>query len=520
MYDLFSTDVPDISVYEHQMDVIDRTRQSMAEGNRRVIVRAPTGFGKTRLSAWIVAESVRKGKRALFMVYGKDLVRQAHASYLALGIPAATLMANTRNANGEVYDRSRPVQVASISTLTSRLDRLDWLEPDLIITDECRESIVPGYQAVRRRWPQAFEIGLDATPARADGKGLGQVYHDIIHGPEYEWLIERGFLVRPRYFSVPESDSTLLKKNDNGEFTEDSSAAAFEKVVLIGGVVRHWLTYCEGRPTVVFASSVGHSQAVCAQFNEAGVPAFHVDANTDAQTRQAAYDAVAKGDLTVLCNYGVLHRGFDCPPISCVVLEREVNHISSYIQMIGRGLRPWPGKSDCLVLDLGENVYRHRCFVKDPVEWSLDESVSMSEARKEFFEREPKPITCRACRHVYTRAAACPNCGHKPSAEQLKEAEPEKRKAEIAEVDPSVGLRATMDEKRRWYQELEAIRLERGYTRGWESYRFRERFGVLPTTHIKHLPPAQPSDEVRRWVRSRDIAWARREKPRARDATA
>ena len=61
---------------------------------------------------------------------------------------------------------------------------------------------------------------------------------------------------------------------------------------------------------------MAYSKIVCGQFNARGIPAFHIDADTDNDTRQAAYESVARGELTVLCNYGVMHRGFDCPPIS------------------------------------------------------------------------------------------------------------------------------------------------------------------------------------------------------------
>ena len=170
MTELFTSDIPDISVWDFQRGGIDSIRRSMARGKRRVLFRLPTGGGKTRVSAWIAAEAVRKGKAVLFVVYGRDLVFQAQRAYADLGIPAAVLMAGTP------YAHHAPVQIASIDTLASRLEYLlDWLDPDLIITDECRESIAPKYQRVRERWPRAFRVGARVLhPHALDGKATRQ----------------------------------------------------------------------------------------------------------------------------------------------------------------------------------------------------------------------------------------------------------------------------------------------------------------------------------------------------------
>ena len=202
-----------------------------------------------------------------------------------------------------------------------------------------------------------------------------------------------------------------------------------------------------------------------------------------------------------------------------MILQREVNHISAYIQIIGRGLRSYPGKTDCIVLDLGENLYRHGCFVDVPVEWTLEADESAAEARKEALEKEPKQITCTECAYVYTRRAACPNCGHAPAQKDSEAFVPDEREAEIVEITDTKSLRATKEDKARWWQELDGLRLERGYSRGWASWKYKERFGVWPTK-VKHLTSLEPSEEVRRWVKSRDIAWAKRKGPTVRDATA
>jgi DNA repair protein RadD len=429
-----------IQVRDCQLDVITATRKHLAKGHKRAILQGATGFGKTRSSAWIIDSAVNRKKVALFLVSGRTLVSQAHASFTELGLDAAIIMA------GNAYRQSAPVQVGSVHTVYSRLERLkEWLKPDLIITDECHESDTEMFNAIREAWPNAYEVGLTATPKPSE------VYTAMAQGPSYQWLIDQGYLVQPRYYSVKESDSELLRVA-NGEFTERSQEAAFQRITLVGGIVTHWQTFAKGRPTVVFGPSVEVSRKNAELFNEAGISAFHIDAETPQDERQAAFDAVANGELQIICNYGVLSRGFDCPAISCVMVEREMRGITGWIQAVGRGLRSYPGKTDCIVIDLGENVWRHGCFVREPVEWTLDGKREPEKERKERLEaKEKKDVTCRECKLVYPAAPECPGCGYKPTKQEREAEMGERRKVELAEVKPKARAKKeyTDDDKRR-----------------------------------------------------------------------
>ena len=464
----------------------------------------------TRISAWIALEALRKGRKTLFIVRGRGLVSQAHRSYAELGIPVSILMA------GYPYDRSCPIQVASVDTLDSRMDDLDWFEPDLIVTDECRESITNTFNKVRERWPNAYEVGLDATPSRPDGRGMGEVYDAMVSAPDYQWLIENDYLVKPRYFSVVESESQLLKVSASGEFTEASGEAAFENVVLVGGVVKHWLQFAEDRPTVVFASTVAHSIRIMNQFNEAGISAAHVDANTPDEDRQRYYDDLATGELKVICNYGILHRGWDVTAVSCVILVREVRHISNFIQMIGRGLRKFLGKIDCIVLDLGENVYRHGCFVESPVPWSLDGQTSEEEV-KERERSKPKEIVCSACHFVYSGRPACPNCGHAapPKADDY---EGEERDATVTEVKLTPTERAkseSVEQKRAFYEELLGWCMQNGKKAGFAYYAYKDFYGIFPAGVVQKGAMAEPpSIQTQELMSKRQRAWFARNRRR------
>lgn len=509
MKSLFSSTMkPEITLRPYQANLIDDARNELAklkdsikDRQPRIVARAATGLGKTITSGKIAENVVKNGKRAIFAVHRRDLVFQAYESYKALGIDCGLII------SGTPYDRYKPVQVASIDTIHARKNHLEWLRDfELIVADECHTALSEKWQSLRDLCPKAFEVGLTATPSRQDGKGLGDVYDGMVHAPDYAWAVENGYLVKPRYISVPESESQLLKVNKNGEYTEGSQESAFEKVTLVGGAVNHYKRFANNRPTVIFAPSVKSSIKLCEQFNQAGFTAVHIDANTDREVRQAAYVATKSGEVQVLCNYGVLDRGFDLPEISCVILMREVKHITPYIQMIGRGLRTAEGKTDCIVIDLGENVYRHGCFVDDPVTWTLDGNESATKEREEARAKEPKEITCFECKSVYKSSPICPYCGAAPTAKQIEASLPETRNASLEEVKPE--KRITPEVKADFYAMCLTHTSLKGWAVGAASHMFKDKFGHFPAKK-KGISPKPMTDEFRNWLKHRNIKRAK-----------
>lgn len=513
MNTLFSpTKTTEINLRPYQENLISDARNELAklaskfdgeniERRPRIVIRACTGLGKTYTSGKIAQNTVANGKRAIFAVHRRDLVFQAYNAYMNLGIDCGLIIAGTP------YERSKPVQVASIDTIYQRRTDFGWLRNfELIVTDECHTSINEKFNTLRGLCPKAFEVGLTATPSRQDGKGLGDVYDGMVHAPDYAWAIENNYLVKPRYISVPESESQLLKTNNNGEFTETSQDKAFEKVTLVGGVVKHYKNFSDNRPTVLFAPSVKSSVKLCEQFNEAGYTAVHIDANTEREVRSAAYKAVKAGEVQVLCNYGVLDRGFDLPEISCVIIMREIKHITPWIQMVGRGLRTASGKSDCIVIDLGENVYRHGCFVDDPVTWSLEGSASAANEREEKRASEPKEITCRECKSVYKRSAVCPYCGAAPTPKQIQASLPVTRDASLEEVKPE--KRITPEVKADFYGMCLTHTQLKGWAIGAASHMFKDKFGHFPARK-KGIAPKPMTDEFKNWLKHRNIKRAK-----------
>src|SRR5262249_27437552 len=132
-----------------------------------------------------------------------------------------------------------------------------------------------------------------------------------------------------------------------------------------------YLKHGQGRPAVVFACSVGHSVHIRNSLRAQGILAEHLDGTTPQDEREDILARLAAGKIDVVCNFGVLTEGWDCPPVACLINARPTKHMGLYRQMMGRGLRPAPGKDDLIILDHANGVFTHG-FIDEAVIWTLD----------------------------------------------------------------------------------------------------------------------------------------------------
>jgi superfamily II DNA or RNA helicase len=179
-----------------------------------------------------------------------------------------------------------------------------------------------------------------------------------------------------------------------------------------------------------------------------------------------------------------------------------------YRQMVGRVLRPAPGKIDALILDHAGAVFEHG-FVEEPVVWTLaqDRRAENPVHRARGQYRAPALATCPECSAVRLEGRPCTVCGWRP---QPKAAPIEIVDGELGHVDRSNRAAAQAHSKAdllRWHRELVYIAIERGYRPGWAAHKFKEKFGRWPQRN--DVAPLPASAEVRAWVRSRQIAYAR-----------
>jgi superfamily II DNA or RNA helicase len=236
--------------------------------------------------------------------------------------------------------------------------------------------------------------------------------------------------------------------------------------------------------------------------------AEHLDGRTPLDERDAILARLDRGEAEVITNAMVLTEGWDQPAVGCLVLARPTKSLGLYRQMVGRVLRPAPSKTEALILDHAGAVFQHG-FPDDPIQWTLREDRRADNpahrARSEY--RAPQLATCPECKAVKFEGRPCPCCGWQPRPKAEAVAV---RNGELGQVDRSRCVAAPqhdVDARDRFHRGLVWIAAEHGYKSGWVAHKFKEKFGAWPPRH--HAGPLPPDDALRRWVRSRQIAFAK-----------
>jgi DNA repair protein RadD len=499
----------------YQTDVVAEIERAIAAGQKRLLLVAPTGSGKTIIFCEIIKRAVANHKRVLVLAHRREIIKQTSAKLTANDVRHGIIMAGEDN----LLRPQEPVQVAAIATLWVRAIRTDKIKlppADLIVIDEAHHAPARTYQKIIELFPNATVIGCTATPCRGDGRGLGGIFTTLVETPQIATLIVQGHLVRSRVYA-PVTDRNLDLKGvtvRNGDYAENELAERMDRAKLIGDIVTHWLKYGERRRTVCFATSVTHSVHICDEFVKAGIRAEHIDGSTPMPERDAALDRLASGQTEVIVNCMVLTEGWDMPEVGCCVLARPTKKMGLFRQMIGRVLRPADGKPDAIILDHSGAVFQHG-LPGDHVEWQLDpDRRSVAPAHQARLEHKaPSLLECPQCQTLRMGGKPCPNCGFMPKrrGEYVAIREGDLGLVESGKAKAPIYDQATRE---RWHSMLAMIARERGYKPGWTAHKYREKFGAFPAWGSTP-EPIEPTPEVRSWVRSRDIAYAKSRERRA-----
>lgn len=494
-----------ISLRSFQAKAVDSVEAAIAGGKRRLLLVAPTGAGKTVMLAELVRRIVGRGGRALLLAHRRELVGQASRKLHAVGLDHGIIAPEFPARPGEF------VQVASIPTLHARAVRSNLLRlppADLLVVDEAHHATAQTWRRILEAYPDAAVVGLTATPSRGDGRGLGSLFDCMIECPSVAELIALGYLVPTRVYAPARPDLEGVRIVA-GEYNEKQLAERMDRPQLVGDVVSHWHRIAERRRTIVFATSITHSAHLADEFGRSGVASAHLDGSTPIAERDAIMARLASGALDVVCNCGVVGEGVDVPDVGCIVLARPTKSIVLYRQMVGRGLRPAPGKADCIVVDHAGATFEHG-FIDEPIAWTLAPDQRAHRPAKVAREagRAPKLTTCPECTATRWEHQHCSACGWRP---RPKRAAIDFVDGDLGAVDRDRMARRqdpTAEERHRFHAELAHIARERGYASGWIAHKYREKFKDWPASRVPPAP-VEPRPETRSWVRSRAIAWAR-----------
>jgi superfamily II DNA or RNA helicase len=452
----------------YQTDAITQTRESL-KTNRAVVIQMPTGAGKTAVVSEICSLIQKNKKRAWFMVPRTELLQQGSSHLSAWKVPHGIIAPNKNES------RAYSVHVVSKDTLIRRYDKIKN-HPDVIFIDECHIAL-DRQKEIAENFPNAKIIGMSATPERLDGRGLSELYDDLIPGPSIPWLMEHGYLSGLRYFAPKiEGLENLHKKGTDVD--ADELDELLTKRQIYGDAIKYYKKYADGKPALIFCRNVKSAYETAERFSNAGYKFFCIEGKMKDSERRRLLKALKTGEIHGLTNCEIATYGLDIPRVEVGICLRPTMSRALYFQMVGRVLRPSEGKTDAIFLDHVNNVYEHiepnypevPPFFAPSIEWNFhgkdkrkkilcntcQKSSIKNACKKDTIGRaqrcgEYEPIAdislkmCPEC-FMYYKGPICKNCGCE--AEKRRQAELEEVEAELKEMTP-VKLAERPPEERR-----------------------------------------------------------------------
>ncbi len=482
---------------EPQIDAITMIRASIKSGNKRIMLAAPTSFGKTMVAASILKSTQDKGNQGMMICDRINLINQSLGQFDAQGLDLGVIQGIH-----ERHNPMAPIQIASVQTL-SRRSRLPIA--DIYIIDEAHIH----YQFVTdlmKAHNNCIFIGLSATPY---SKGLGEHYQDLIVPITPMELLDQGYLCPVDYFIGHNTDLTGVKSQGlstggSDYAVKDLDQAMMKDEVLNGDIIKNWVQHGENSQTIAFTPSIKQSEWLVEQFNEYGVSAIHIDCDTKPDVRKEMFDAHNAGEFKILSCSQLLNTGYDSPSTRCIIDCFPTKSKIVYVQRVGRIMRIAENKPNAIYLDHAGNWKRHgraEHLVPDHLDDGEKQYNEESLTKKET--KEAKERNCPKCYQLFT-GRMCP-CGYSLT------------KSEVIEHDGSdlVKLKDMSKAERRGHEAPQAekdltlagLRLhmeKKNYSFGWVRHTFKEMYGDFPHGNSK-VTITQMPENVKKFIIGKNI---------------
>jgi superfamily II DNA or RNA helicase len=390
-----------VQLRDYQESAVQAVRDSFRSGHKKTLLVSPTGSGKTVIFSYIAAGMARNNKRILIVAHRRELLKQISGALKKVGVSHAVLSGGTPGipiAN---------VVVASVFTLVRRMKSMKPF--DLIIGDEAHHFTPDSsWGKVVTGFPTARVLGVTATPERLDGKGMGQMFDDMVMGPTVAELTAQGFL-SPAVVYAPSAPDLGTVGTRMGDFVSKQLEDAMDKPIITGSAVKHYSKYADGKKAIAFCVSVKHAKDVAEDFRNSGYAASHIDGGMDDTERDGVLKAFEEGRIQILTSCDLVSEGFDLPSVEVAILLRPTKSLGLFLQQCGRAIRPHPDKERTIILDHAGNTARHG-FIDDERDWSLDDGFVANRGKNG--EKVVSVRTCTACFAVHKPTPTCPMCGH------------------------------------------------------------------------------------------------------------
>ena len=481
----------------YQENAKSNLRESIRRGNRRIVLYAPTGAGKSIMAVDLVSAITKSGKRVAFIANRIGLVRQFSEHLQSAGIKHGIIQGENS------HDIRNACLVCSIDTLAKRgfPERVDFLIVDeshfIASHEKCKEIIFK---------TGAHVIGLTATPfARGMAKPYFELddeplFQDIVITSTIRELIDAGSLVDCEIFAPSEPDlkGLKMKKNAFGEmdYNDKQLGAAVDKPELIGDIVGNWFKLAEGKRTVVFATNVSHSKHIVEQFKERGMNAEHIDGYMAEEEKLPILQRFADSETQIISTVAMLKEGWDVPSCEVMILAKPTKSLTAWVQMVGRILRPFNGKTHGIVIDHSGTVHRLG-FPTDDLPLELCDGSAKKSKSAEREDQPKKESKCPKCA-IIKKTAVCPNCGF----EYVKPCDVEVADGKLGKVK-----KVSMADKQDWYSMFLGWAKANNKTKHQAAGKYKSKFGVWPRGLNEIAKP--PNSDVIGFIKHANIAFAK-----------
>lgn len=338
---------------EHQADALANLSQMRAEGKTIALLYEATGTGKTVTA---VSDAKAVGKRVLFLAHTKELVTQAYEQFRKIWpeVSAGRYV-------DESHDTESYVICGSVQGIADNLQKFNPDDFGYIIVDECHHGAANSYKKILSFFSPSFTLGLTATPERADGEDILDIFQNVAHKLDIQDAVEKGILSPVRCIRI-KTNIDLRDVRYNGFKYNNLD---LESKIMVPGrnqlIVDTYLQYVKDKSTVVFCTSVSHADEVAALFRANGINAQSVSGNTSPTKRNAILKDYEQGRIPVLCACDLLNEGWDSPHTEVLFMARPTMSKTIYMQQLGRGMRRCDGKDFLMVFDFVDNANMFNC---------------------------------------------------------------------------------------------------------------------------------------------------------------
>jgi len=348
----------------YQIQAIEQTLAKLAIDDS-VMLQLSTGGGKTVIMGEIVRRCVLKNYPVLILAHREELLTQPQDKFFhQFGIYSGIIQ------GGRPKQLSLPVQIASVATFVGMVRKGFQKQFKVIIVDEAHHCEAETYIEIIEAYPGAKLIGLTATPYRLDGTGFTERFKSLVQVITVKELESQGFLI-PADMFVNKMDTSGLKVK-KGEYDAAQVGAMLSEYQVLADMVQSWRDHANGKKTICFASTIEQSNLIVEYFNTCGIPSAHVDGSS--KNREQIFKDLKSGKILMVSNVGIATEGFDEPSVECVMLLRKTKSLSLYLQMVGRGSRPFTNKTTGVkkevytLLDFADNWVEHG-LPNDEIDW-------------------------------------------------------------------------------------------------------------------------------------------------------